>query len=369
MSDQRWRVLMAGPLPPAVGGMASVVAALASSSLSSRTSLALFDTGKQTPAGRSLLAGIVARIRLMSKWWRLLGRVKPGQQPLTHLHTCSGLTFFLDGGLLVLAGMRGETTVLHVHGARFDEFLDELAPPLRSMARWLARRAHVVVVLSDEWRERLSKRLPGANLNVVRNGVAPNTNRRTVSEAGAPRFLFLGNLCRRKGIHVLLQAAAVSRGNWALDLAGGEEEPGFTDWTRAEIARLGLAERVRLLGPVLGAAKADLLAGAAGFVLPSLAEGLPMALLEAMASKLPVVVTRVGAMPEVVRDEVEGLLVDPEDAPALAAALDRLANDAGLRARMGSVAEQTCTQRFGVETMVESLMTVYEQAAQRRPSP
>lgn len=370
LQPSKLRVVMTGPLPPALGGMASVVAALGASSLAQQTQLVLFDTGKQTPEGRSLWQGMQARLSLMLRWWRILGAA-PGSRTVAHLHTCSGLTFFLDGLLLWLARLRGVPGLLHIHGARFDDFLDGLAPPLRWLARHLARSAAVVVVLSEEWRERLAGRLPGARLAVVQNGVPrpalpslpPDSTR-----GAEVRFLFLGNLCRRKGVDVLIQAAALARENWRVELAGGEEEPGYHAIAAADIARWQVAERVSLLGPKVGAQKDALLASASGFVLPSLAEGLPMALLEAMAARLPVVVTRVGAMPEVVRAEVEGLLVAPGDAPALAAALDRLAADAALRARLGAAAEHSYEAGYGVERMVGVLMPLYDAALEaRRP--
>ena len=350
---------MAGPLPPAVGGMASVLGALQASTLARKVDLQLFETGKTTPAGRPIWVGIATRLRLMADWWRLLRRRSGGLVPVAHIHTCSGLTFFLDGALLVVSRLRGAPVVLHVHGARFDVFLDGLPAPAALLARWLARRAARVVVLSEEWRQRLDQRWPGARLCVVANGVAMPSRAHAVDRGGPPHYVFLGNLGQRKGVHVLLQAAAQSIHPWRVSLAGGEEEPGYTDTTRAAIARLGLTARVQILGPVVGQDKIALLADAQGFVLPSLAEGLPMALLEAMAMALPVVVTAVGAMPGVVRDGTDGRVVPAEDAAALAAALDALAAQPGQRQQFGEAAAERARALYGIEQMVDGLMEVY----------
>lgn len=349
-------IVMSGPLPPAVGGMASVLGALHASSLSQRHALTLFETGKTTPESRPLWQGILTRLDLMRRWWRLMGQTP---RPIAHIHTCSGLTFFLDGILLLLAKARRTPVILHIHGARFDQFLDSMPPARAALARWLARRADVVVVLSEDWRNRLAERLPGARLAVVANGVPGFSGERQAESGKTPRFLFLGNLCRRKGVHTLLDAIEQAKTPWQLDLAGGEEEPGFTQWTREQIAARGLGDRVQLLGPVVGEAKTALLAKADGFVLPSLAEGLPMALLEAMAARLPVVVTRVGAMPEVIRDGIEGYLVAPENASELAAALDKIAANPDQGLAMGRAASQTCDQAYGVERMVDALLAIY----------
>lgn len=349
-------VVMAGPLPPAIGGMASVLAALQTSSLAERVDLRLFETGKTTPPGRRLRDGVVIRLRLMRDWWRLFGR-RPA--PVAHIHTCSGLTFFLDGLLLLISRVRGAPVVLHVHGARFDDFLDDLSVPAAVLAHWLARRASVVVVLSADWQQRIASRWPRAPLMVVANGVTMPASARDVALEGAPRFVFLGSLGARKGVPVLLKAAALAQQPWHVDLAGGDEEPDFGRWVRAEVASLGLADRIGVLGPVVGQAKLELLASAQGFVLPSLAEGLPMALLEAMSMGLPVVVSDVGAMPEVVRDAIDGRVVPANDPIALAAALDRLAQHPEERLRWGASAAERCGSMYGVERMVEAIMGVY----------
>jgi glycosyltransferase involved in cell wall biosynthesis len=190
----------------------------------------------------------------------------------------------------------------------------------------------------------------------------PFEGRRVGAEVA--RFAFMGNLGRRKGVHILLEAAALARQPWSVELAGGDEDPGFGAWVDAEIQRRGLESRVRRVGPKIGDEKLNWLADAQGFVLPSLAEGLPMALLEAMALALPSVVTQVGAMPEVVRDGVDGFVVPADDGQALAAALDALAVAPTSRVAMGRSAAERCRSLYGVERMVDSLLGVY---AELRP--
>jgi glycosyltransferase involved in cell wall biosynthesis len=354
--EKRLAVIMAGPLPPVIGGMASVLDGLRNSSLAGRVDLRFFDTGKQTAEGRPLWQGIQARIGLMWKWWKTLAEPR---NLIVHIHTCSGLTFFLDTGLLLLARLRGRPVILHVHGARFDEFLDSLSAGPAIVARIAAKSSAAVIALSDDWRDRLETRLPGANVVVVENGIPipsgiqPSDRRETVN------ILFLGNLGVRKGVPELLDAFAELRRPCRLLMAGGEEDPGYIAWARDRCRKLGIDDRVDVLGPVVGNAKLSLFASADVFVLPSRAEGLPMALLEAMGHGLPPVVTRVGAMPSVVSDGQNGLLVDSGDVPALALALDRISGDADLRRRLAAAARVTCSDRFGVERSVDKLMALY----------
>jgi glycosyltransferase involved in cell wall biosynthesis len=356
-------VVMSGPLPPAVGGMASVLAALGASTLPGRVDLRLFETGKTTPAGRPWWQGVGARLRLMADWWGQLGRGSDQPAPVAHIHTCSGFTFFLDGLLASLARSQGCRVVLHIHGGLFDQFLDSLNPFMRAVARRIARRADLLLALSDDWRQRLTVRLPGSRIAVLANGVAEplgDATQRTNNEE--PTFVFLGLLSTLKGVPMLLDALSVSKARWRVQLAGNEGEAGFADRLRATIAQRGLTDRMPLLGPVVGTAKERLLLQADGFVLPSLAEGLPMSLLEAMAARLPVVVTSVGAMPEVIEDGVDGLLVPPSDVAALARALDQLAQSATQRVAMGQAGYAKYRARYSVDAMAQGLLGLYQTA-------
>jgi glycosyltransferase involved in cell wall biosynthesis len=360
--DGRLRVVMAGPLPPVIGGMTSVIENLAGSALARHAELVLFDTAKDTPDGRPLWLGIRSKLAQWARWFRAVG----GRGTVAHIHTCSGLSFFLDGVLVLLARLRGTPVVLHIHGARFDDFLGALNAAGRWAVRRLALASDCVIVLSDEWLARLQPYLGGARLAVLENGVGMPAVRERVPDPARPvDILFLGNLGRRKGVWDLLDAADSVGGSYRLLLVGGDELPGATAEASAAIRERGLGDRVIVVGPLRGAAKDRQLAAADVFVLPSHAEGLPVAMLEAMAAGLPVVVTPVGAIPSIIDDGRNGLLVPPGQPAELATALTRLVADPALRRRLGAAARVDCERRFGIESIAERLLGIYQRIGAR----
>ena len=352
------RVVMAGPMPPMIGGMSTVIVDIARSSLAREVELALFDTGKRTPEGRSLMQAVGARFVLWRGWWRALS---PAHRTLAHVHTCSGLTYFLDGSYVLLARLRGVPVVLHVHGARFDAFLDGLSPLALGIARFIARRAARVVVLSGEWEQKLAVRLPGAHLAVIENGVTEPPLIEASKINGEIIVLFLGNLCQRKGIWDLAACAKTLPPCVRLVLVGGEEDPGIAGNLRKYLAHEGLEDRVELVGPAVGEAKFRWLRSADIFVLPSYAEGVPISMLEAATVGLPLIVTPVGGIPSVLSDGEHALFVQPGDHNALANAINRLAETPALRAKLGAAARKHVLERYGIERTARKYLDLYRE--------
>ena len=137
--------------------------------------------------------------------------------------------------------------------------------------------------------------------------------------------------------------------------AGALEEP-----LRKQAAALGVEQHVRLVGHRSDARQ--LLDAADVFVLPSLHEGMPLAVMEAMDAALPVVATTCIGTSEVVTDGVTGTLVPPKRPAALAAALGELLDDPGLRARYGSAGRQRFLEHFTSARMARDTVAVYEDA-------
>lgn len=217
------------------------------------------------------------------------------------------------------------------------------------MERWLGRTGAFVVAPSEAIAEFLARhvRLPDAQVRVVPNGV--DLERFSpAGHTGGEGVLWLGLMGAVKRLDVLLDALASYDGRAVL-AGNGPLLPMVA--ARAE----ELGGRVSLPGFV--ADPVPLFAAADAFVLCSAAENMPLALLQAMACGLPVVATRVGGIPEVVRDGVDGLLVPPGNAAALADALS------SVTPAMGVAGRQRVEEAYGIERCAAGLAAVYAEAA------
>lgn len=162
--------------------------------------------------------------------------------------------------------------------------------------------------------------------------------------AGPLRLLFAGNLIPRKGLHTLLDAVARLPGKWELAVAGSAAaDPRYARAQAERARRLGLGDRVRFHGPLPDAELAALMARSHVLVVPSSYEGFGIVYLEGMAFGLPAIATTAGAAGEIITDGVDGYLVAPNDATALAGRLAALAVDRALLARLSAAA----LARFG----------------------
>ena len=269
--------------------------------------------------------------------------------------------------LCCVATVWGVPAIMHMHGADLDQFYERLAAPWQAALRAGLRRCAFVVVLGEGWRRFLIERvrLDPARVIVLDNGV-PDPPRRVRDPADPPTILFLGRLGARKGVPELLTALAsatmVAR-RWEAVLAGDGEVERF----RAMAQQLDLDDRVRFAGWVDRAGAGDLLDRAAMLVLPSHHEGMPMAILEALAHRVAVIATPVGANPEFLRDGDNALLAPPGDAAALAAAMVRLLDDAPLRATMAGAGRLLFEARFDIRLVANRLGALYETAIGDRP--
>ena len=174
-----------------------------------------------------------------------------------------------------------------------------------------------------------------------------------------PLFVSAARLEEQKGHDVFLDALALLRGR-GIDFAAAIAGDGaLADALEKRAARLGIAERVRFLGRLddLG----PLLLAADAVVLASRWEGLPLTLLEALARARPVVATRVGGIPDVIEDGVNGRLVASEDTAALAAVLEEFARRSDAALRMGRAGQRLVRENYTWEKVVEHFEAVYDE--------
>jgi len=290
--------------------------------------------------------GLAFRLR------RLITREQPD---LVHIHSRRGADLW--GGTAAL--LAGVPCVL-------SRRVDNPEP------RWLAAAKyplydHVVTISEGIRQVLLAQGVAPAQLDCVRSAVDPKPYLIDYDKAGfraalglAPGTLVAGivaQLIPRKGHRHLLAALrdVLPRhpGLQVLIYGRGALEAEL----RTTIAEAGLARNVRLMGfvdnlpEVLGCL--DLL------VHPADLEGLGVSLLQASAARVPIVASRIGGIPEAVRDGANGILVEPGDVAGLAAAMNRLLDDAPLRARMGEAGRALMLREFSVEAMCAGNLSVY----------
>jgi glycosyltransferase involved in cell wall biosynthesis len=311
---------------------------------------------------------------LMPVWFalaffRLLLAALTGRIDVLHLNVAERGSVWRKGILVWLARIFRIPVVLHCHGAEFVEWCRNLSPSARRLLTATLARTQRVIVLGRYWRDFVSGELgvPGDKIEILHNAAPMPTGKRLRAGDDGVRILFLGRLGERKGVPELLRALADPRLatlRWIAVLAGD----GAVERFRAETRALGLSDRIELTGWIDEAAARRQLATADMLVLPSHNEGLPMAVLEAMAHGLAVVTTPVGAIPDAIRDGETGLLVPARDPLRLADALHRLIVDPALRKGLGERAHARFADEFSIDAYTVRLMVIYRALASRQPS-
>jgi len=291
------------------------------------------------------------------------------RRPLVHVHSASRASFYRKSLILAIARAAGCRTIFHLHGAEFQKFASlEAGPVLRWWIRHTLESSDVVLALSESWRVFLSKFAPAARVKVLPNSVKLGIPASLAAQHSG-RILFLGRADQRKGIFDLLQALRLLVPQFPqVRLAIGGD--GDLAAVRASAADLGITEYVEILGWVGAERKAQELASAEVFVLPSYDEGLPMAMLEAMAAQKAIVVTPVGGIPETVTDGQNGLLVPSGDVAALAAALTQILAEPKLGERLAVGARATIESRYSTGVVLDRLRAIYSElgAGEMKPA-
>ncbi len=239
--------------------------------------------------------------------------------------------------------------------------------------RWTSALDDRVIAVCEVVRQAEMERagVTAERVVTIYNGVEVNrytelkaaTRRRTRTALGAPLEApllgFVGRLHPQKNVAALLAAMKQVKERFpaARLVVVGDGE--LRSALEAQAQALGLQSSVIFAGQRTDVP--EILAALDAFTLPSLWEGLPNAALEAMAAGLPVIATRVGGVPEVVVDEVTGLLVPPGDSNALAEAIVRLLQDPDGRQAMGQAGRERVRAHFSVERMVRETEALYEE--------
>ena len=276
--------------------------------------------------------------------------------------------------MLLLPGLRHIPSIVSLRGSDvpgYDQqntLLGAMHFALLPATRWIWRSAHKLVANSAGLRELAERVCSDRSIKVIPNGIDLElfTPRRSDPHAedrtpGPVRIISVARLVPRKGLEHLIRAARSLGGlDFHLSIYGtGSDARNLQEM----VSTMGMGDRVTLAGYTDRTELPDVYRDGDIFVLPSVSESCSMALLEAMASGLPVVVTRVGGNSEIVDDGSNGILVPPEDPDAIAAAIRRLVSDPSTMRVMGLKSREIATRRYSADLVAARYLETYQDLA------
>lgn len=356
-------LLLVGPPEGALSGIATCVAGIRRSRVGERFRIDhVSPTGKRAhyELGRARKLGAAAGAAVA-----FFARFVRSRPSVVQVHVAHYGDFWRNAPFVLLASAFRAPIVLVLHGSRFDEFFRGAGRVRRSLIRFVLRRPAAILVRGRYWRDLVRAIVPGKRVELLPTTTdlvepAPRERR------GAPAeltVLFVGNPspgdALRKGLDDLLAVVpdVLARVPGArFRLVGPRLE---TPWSEM-LGAAAWAGHVEFTGPLPRERLTDQYRDAALFVLPSRAEGMPNAILEAMAHGLPVVATKVGSIPEVLEEGLGGKLVEPGDRRALGKALAALLEDPAAARAMGERNRARVRKEFGHEKTAERLIALYE---------
>ncbi len=355
------RILAIGPGPASPvsrGGMATVMTEMMSIGESSSTPVefTVIPTYLDLPVPRKQLAGVVGMLRATL-------HIALGRADLLHVHLSHGGSILRKSLPIFAARLRRVPVVIHAHSYNFAAWYRgtsrtmqrAVRSALSGADRWLI----LGIDLAVEYTEVLE--LEPTRVQVLHNPT-PSTTVTAPDPQGPIVGVGLGRLGHRKGTYAVIDAVRLldeaTQARIHIVLAGDGE----VAQARAAAADLDCIEIRDWVGP---AERDELLARATFFLLPSYDEGLPMALLEAMAAGLVPVVTPVGAIADVVTSGANGYLVTPGDADEIASAITDIVQAPHRTTELSSAAVATAAE-YSVENWHANLLDVWQNMLARR---
>jgi glycosyltransferase involved in cell wall biosynthesis len=373
MENTKRSVAIVGPVAPPYGGPEKIMESLLGSEVFNRL-VAVHHVNTQKPLSneqrsRFQLVNLAYNARdFANLTWTIL-RHRP--KTVFVFVSQNKVAFARDAVFMWTAAILGRRVVASREGSYFQEFYAGSGRLFQWFIRRTLRLAACLRVESELIRSQFDGIVDPERVKVCLTGIDPGPLGilPALRSSGGFRVLSMSNISVAKGSVDLVRAIVALREqniDVELRLAGGfihgeqnitakRSEGSAETQIRAQIEKHHLGDTIVFTGPVYGPQKTAEFGAAHVFVLPSYSEGLSNALMEAIAAGLPVIATRVGALPECVIHGHNGFLIEPGDWQSLGKHLAELANDPDLRLRMGQASRALCAEKFNLDDFVTCL--------------
>lgn len=275
---------------------------------------------------------------------------------IVHIHSSFGPSFYRKIPFIYLARWRKVKIINHIHGAEFDTFYVVASHGKKKMIEKVYAQCDVLVVLSEEWKERISNIVADDKIKVIENYCHIP---RLIEKERKKQILFLGEIGERKGCYDLpeiYENIIRTVGEVPLVIAGDGE----LERVKNMFKEKNLLDKVSFPGWIRADEKERMLQESTYFLFPSYNEGMPMAVLEAMAYGLAIVSSNVGGIPKLIEDGISGYLCTPGDIDNISDKMIQLILQENQGQLCGENARKKAIEQYSFEAHTKKIKTLYK---------
>ncbi len=279
---------------------------------------------------------------------------------LFHIHAASFGSTFRKRIYLKTLKKLNKKAIIHIHGAKYMEFYKGLNQKKKKKVVDFFNMADLVLALSEDWKDKFQTVMNVKNCEVLNNGIDLNmfTKANCDISKNKDNFIFLGRLGERKGAYDLVNAVAIAvkkNPKIKVFMAGD----GDIEKIKELVNKKKLQKHINVIGWINFEQKIEYLSKVSTMILPSYNEGLPMAILESMASGKAILSTTVGAIPEVITED-NGILIEAGDIEALASSMVRLSSEEDILIKMSDNNKRKIKDKYSLRNINKKLGLYYD---------
>ena len=287
---------------------------------------------------------------------------------IAHYPITSHLNFYKSLFFLLNAKIFGIKVVGHLHGGEFVIFWDSLSSIQKYFLNFLIKRLDLLIVLSSRWEKETKKRLKIKQIKVLNNMINSKFEicfNDFVRDYKSNKLLFIGTIGKNKGIFRILEALRELNCNFYLVIAGPEEDKGALLKLNNLINEYNFRNKVVYLGEVGLEKKIELFKKCGIFVFPSYNENFPLVVLEAACAGMPIITSKVGALPDFFHDGKNIKYISPSDINNISRNIFELHNEFALRKKLGEQARLVFLQELNRPRILDELNDIYKSVLNR----
>lgn len=347
MEERKIKVLMIGPARSVKGGMTTVVDNYYNYGLDKLVDLKYIETCNDS----NKISKFIKEKKGMREFKKEID-----SYDIVHIHMASRRSTFRKAKYIKLTKKHNKKIILHIHGAGYKEFYNECDQKQKKYIRDILALCDKIIVLSEEWYDFFKNLVEHKKLIVVYNSiVVPKDFNKNINTNS---ILFLGRIGKRKGIYDLIEVIEriIPKYPNIKLYVGGDGE---VEKLNRIISERKIKKNIEYIGWVSGEKKEQFLKNVSFFILPSYNEGMPMSVLEGMAYKNITISTNVGGIPKVIKNEENGIIIEPGDKARMEMYILRLLENEELREKLSKEARKTITENFNIEVIIKKLEEIY----------